>query len=826
MTALLAPALRNPEDDLATRLMESVTAEFLQLMSWDADLRVLFFPRDHVLFGAPGCLVPGCDKMAHHAGNRGLCRTCAKKQVASGATLNEFLTSTKTSWRSIGVVDCLVTDCPRPRKTFRNPLCHTHSYQQQKIYRLPVEEFIRHPEVRPLPSFGPCDVAACYRDRDGSGRYCAGHRGRLTFHRRRTDMPDEETWRLTTSAIAQHGVISLRGLPDLVVAETLYGLERRNNEGVKQKDFLLRPFIDHVRARQFASLTEVGLDAVAANSRRLAGGLIKHVLWFDASPETERHRVVWRGAVFGLTGTISFEKISQPWLRKATQDWAIDDIPRRRGNNPKGPVQRQINAIGLLSESLRLNRADRGADRRQLSRDDIVLFLNRLRFLHEQGEISAHHRIADARDARRLLNRMRTLGLTQPGQPLDGLPDSFGLREEDIPEDAEDDEAGRDLPPEVMRQLCANLDTLDPSESQHGRTTVEVVIDTGRRPSEICHLPWDCLERDGDGKPVLVYDNHKALRNGRRLPISEATAGVIVAQQERTRARFPGTPLSELALMPSVMANPDGMKPISTNWVGCLHREWVDSLPEFLVPTVVEIDGGRITKMLPFDKAKIFLYAYRHTYAQRHADAGVPVDVLKVLMDHRQLDTTQRYYRVGEERRREAIERVTAMQFDRHGNRVWRTAQAVLDSEHARRAVGQVSVPYGVCTEPSNVAAGGHDCPVRFRCVGCGHFRTDVSYLPDLDAYLADLLRNRERLAAFATADDWAKTEALPSDEEITRVRRLIERVRHDLDDLTDEDRAQIQEAITLVRRSRQVVSLGMPRIRQPLPDLRPERSS
>ncbi|WP_405689901.1 transposase [Streptomyces sp. NBC_01185] len=109
--------------------------------------------------------------------------------------------------------------------------------------------------------------------------------------------------------------------------------------------------------------------------------------------------------------------------------------------------------------------------------------------------------------------------------------------------------------------------------------------------------------------------------------------------------------------------------------------------------------------------------------------------------------------------------------------------------------------------------------------MGCGHFRTDVSYLPDLEAYLADLLRNRERLAAFADPDGWAKSEAMPSDDEITRVRRLVQRVREDLEDLTDDDRAQIQEAITVVRRSR-TVSLGMPRIRQPLPDLRPGRTA
>ncbi|MFE9484728.1 hypothetical protein ACFYNM_39880 [Streptomyces spororaveus] len=80
------------------------------------------------------------------------------------------------------------------------------------------------------------------------------------------------------------------------------------------------------------------------------------------------------------------------------------------------------------------------------------------------------------------------------------------------------------------------------------------------------------------------------------------------------------------------------------------------------------------------------------------------------------------------------------------GTRVWRKAQSLLDSEHVRRAIGEVSVPYGVCQEPSNVAAGGQSCPIRFRCVGCDHFRTDVSYLPDLQAYLADLLRSRERL--------------------------------------------------------------------------------
>jgi hypothetical protein len=67
----------------------------------------------------------------------------------------------------------------------------------------------------------------------------------------------------------------------------------------------------------------------------------------------------------------------------------------------------------------------------------------------------------------------------------------------------------------------------------------------------------------------------------------------------------------------------------------------------------------------------------------------------------------------------------------------------------------------------------------------------------------------------------------MPSNEEITRIRRLIDRMKGDLDELSEDDRAQIEEAIAVVRGGRgKIVGLGMPRIRQPLPDLRLERTA
>ena len=151
------------------------------------------------------------------------------------------------------------------------------------------------------------------------------------------------------------------------------------------------------------------------------------------------------------------------------------------------------------------------------------------------------------------------------------------------------------------------------------------------------------------------------------------------------------------------------------------------------------------------------------------------------------------------------------MAFDRHGNRVWRDVRELLDAEHARYAISEVAVPYGRCTEPSNVRAGGGACPIRFRCAGCDHFRTDVSYLPDLTAYLDDLLRTRERLAAAIDGvDDWARADATPAQEEITRIRRLISRIKGDLAELSDTENTAIDDAVAAVRKHR-AVTLGMP---------------
>jgi hypothetical protein len=128
-------------------------------------------------------------------------------------------------------------------------------------------------------------------------------------------------------------------------------------------------------------------------------------------------------------------------------------------------------------------------------------------------------------------------------------------------------------------------------------------------------------------------------------------------------------------------------------------RAWTRSIPK--------IDGellGPDGAPLPFDRSLITPYVLRHSYAQRHADAGVPVDVLKELLDHRSIETTLGYYSVTHKRKQQAIRAVGSLAIDAEGN-----PSSFADPLAYERA--SVSVPFGNCTEPSNVKAGGRCLP-------------------------------------------------------------------------------------------------------------------
>ncbi len=783
-------------DGPAARLAGMLDRGFLDEAGWDPRMRVLRFPAQHRLLGRRVCRAEGCERGVRD-GLPAVCLRCFTRLTRLGMSTADIAGAPALPAAPAPADRCTVPGCQCVPTVRQAVLCEQHARTfRARRPRRSIEQFVADPRVRPLPPMAACQVPACTRPADGASGYCNTHYQRWRTAQQSAPGLDPRWWRERESGVAEPGQVNLRALSALLVVEVLFGVQQRVRGGAKITDVDLRVLCDTLRRQQATSIDAGGVERVLTRPvRSLLNALTRHVRRALTDPGLEQVKDVWDLAIFGHRGNLSFTPIMQPWLAQAAKRWAAEQLPRHRGRGASR-VRGKINALGLLSEYLTC-RPDRGLTAPALGRQDVEGFLNRLAYLESTGQISRYRRNGICRDVREVLAGIRALGLTRPGGPAAGLPGDFAAGRGDIPADAQRGEPGRDLPPEIMSALCANLDILEPVEV---RVAAQLGIDTGRRPEDILALPLDCLSRDSDGGPVLVYDNAKADRLGRRLPITQATAAAITAQQARVRQLFPDTPPGQLKLLPSPRRNPDGRRAISIDMLDNRHREWADGLPPLHTS-----DGAE------FDKTKIIPYAYRHSYAQRHADAGVGIDVLAELLDHRNLNVTRGYYRVGEDRRRAAVDTVTAMSFDRHGNRIWRGAKALLESEHARYAIGDVAVPYGRCSEPSNVAAGGGACPVRFRCAGCDHFRTDVSYLPDLTGYLEDLLQTRERLAAAIDGvDDWARADATPSEQEITRIRRLIARINDDLTLTGGADRAAIDDAVTVLRRHR-AVSLGMP---------------
>jgi hypothetical protein len=226
---------------------------------------------------------------------------------------------------------------------------------------------------------------------------------------------------------------------------------------------------------------------------------------------------------------------------------------------------------------------------------------------------------------------------------------------------------------------------------------------------------------------------------------------------------------------------------------GVMLRRWVDRL------SLVSADGE------PFPSTAVYAYALRHSYAQRHADSVdpvVPVDVLQKLMDHRSIQTTQGYYRVRAERLHEAVRASAPLTINRDGARVGGSDYP--DVESITRIVGRIPVPLGHCVEPHNVKTLGSACPFSHQCLGCVHFRTDPSYLPELYAYLEQLLDARERLnAAVPQLRDWAREKAVPNDAEIKAVRNLIRSNEELLGELDPVERRKLEELFAALRGAR-----------------------
>ncbi|WP_293001644.1 transposase [Mycobacterium sp.] len=581
----------------AAHLAGGLDRTLLDEAGWDPVMRILSLPAEHRLLGRKVCRVKRCVGTVHNDAPE-ICHRCFTRLTGLGMSVEDIGATKNLPAAPVPAERCAVPNC-QCKPTVRDAvMCEPHA-QQLRGRHIPIslELFLSDPRVRPQPPLPACLVPACTRTADGAIGYCNTHYQRWRVAQQDPGEPDEQSWRCRESGVAEPGQVNVRALPALVVVEVLVGLQTRVREGLRLTDVVLRAVCDTLRHHQVASIHDCDTSlAPGKRARSVLMSFARDARRALADPRVEQTKDIWDLAVFGHPGALSFSAITQPWLANAAKRWAAEQLPHHRGSGASR-VRGKINSIGLLSEYL-YRRPDHGLDPTALGRTDLEGFLNRLGHLEFTGRIGRYRRNMICRDVRQVLAGIRSLGLTRTGQAAAGLPGDFAIERADIPADPERGEPGRCLPPEIMNIVCANLDALEPAEV---RVATQIGIDTGRRPEDILNLTLDCLDRDKDGGEVLVYDNIKANRLRRRLPISKTTAAVITAQQHRVRQRFPDTPIPDLKLLPTRVRNPDGRKAISTNTLAARHRDWLAALP-----TLRTRDGTE------FDKTRVVPYAYRH----------------------------------------------------------------------------------------------------------------------------------------------------------------------------------------------------------------------
>jgi integrase len=832
VSARAAQAARRFPPRLPGGLRDALDIALLAGAGWDPRSATFAPDRHHRLLGYRLCRVAGCGLEAWSPS--GLCGGCLARfgKEGEGAGLDAFCRKgpgRKNRSRDRLCLVCRLPGFERPVTT--NDLCASCDGLRRRR-RQSVPAFVdgdgHYPPASPRTSIGRCGVLSCDR--------LAGHArsGLCPAHQtawRTAGCPQLPGFRQSAPPCLpdQSGRVILAGLDAELITEILYGIQAALAEGRQVMLPTLRCVVAHLRRSGAASLAQAASSAprrtpvrwfccFAADRAALALG--------DVSSEYEKD--CWDLRLFGAAGRLSFagggtsprypgqpatRPIAQAWLRLAAKAWAAEALCSMK----PGPVRAMIGAVGLFSSQLS-RRADQGTDPAVLSHLDVEAFLARLGHLERSGQLSKPRREMTVHLVARFLRDCREMGLAEPGGVLAGLPGDVAIRAGERPRrPRRDDAVGHALPEVVMAQLLSpdSLALLESRAGQTIRAAVELGAGTGRRTAELCSLRFTCLDYDihvGEGgdrraSPVLVHDMPKVGKTGCRLPVHQREADIISAQQERVRAAYPDTPAERLALFPRPLKNPDGTKAIGTSHLQHEMRAWVQALERLDGPA-----RDRAGQPVPFPRERVIPYAFRHSFAQRHADAGTPVDTLKELLGHDTVRTTLGYYRVTARRKRAAQDALGPLQISTDARRIRPDGRALLPAEALREQVGQVAVPFGICTEPANVAANGQSCPFRHRCLGCEYFRTDPSYQPELRAYLTQLLADAERFAAAAPQlADWARPGAAPAPEEIQALRRLIPANDQVLGGLGDQDRRRVEDAITTARRSRAALDATFP---------------
>lgn len=255
---------------------------------------------------------------------------------------------------------------------------------------------------------------------------------------------------------------------------------------------------------------------------------------------------------------------------------------------------------------------------------------------------------------------------------------------------------------------------------------------TGRRASEICLCPFDCLSpatgsaveaAGGDAVARFRYGQSKIDKAPDTILVDAETVAVIEEQQLWLRDRFPGRDLRYL--FPQRRANAHGAKPYGNSNYG-------RALALFSELAQVTDAAGRPVKLS-------HTHRFRHTKLTKLAELGLPVHVLQRYAGHTTPTMSMHYIAQREEHAEQAFLATVKLKAD--GTRVTFSREDH-DSMHLLGRADRM-LPNGWCLLPPLQACGKGNA-----CLTCSVFVTDPTHQQELERQLADTAALIERATA------------------------------------------------------------------------------
>ncbi len=245
---------------------------------------------------------------------------------------------------------------------------------------------------------------------------------------------------------------------------------------------------------------------------------------------------------------------------------------------------------------------------------------------------------------------------------------------------------------------------------------------TGRRASEICLCPFDCLSpatgsavkaAGGDAVARFRYGQSKIDKAPDTILADAETVAVIEEQQRWLRDRFPGRDLRYL--FPQRRANAHGAKPYGNSNYG-------RALALFSDLAQITDAAGRPVKLS-------HTHRFRHTKLTKLAELGLPVHVLQRYAGHSTPTMSMLYVAQREEHAEQAFLATVKLKAD--GTRVTFSREDH-DAMHLLSRADRI-LPNGWCLLPPLQA-----CAKGNACLTCSVFVTDQTHQQALERQLTD----------------------------------------------------------------------------------------